>query len=62
MNDTQITMLLVATLCFLLILYVLRRRAAVRHAKEQEAPSGSETVSYATGRDETQWRRAYSRS
>ena len=62
MNETQITMLLVATVCFLLILYVLRRRAAVRHAEEEAATSQRETVSYDTGRDESQWRRAYSRS
>lgn len=61
MNEIQITTLLVGIVCFLLILYVLRRRAAARQEMEDMVETGSDTVSYDTGRDEQTWRRAYSR-
>ena len=61
MNEIQITALLVAGVSMLIGIRAYRRHTATkRDIAEMNEPKGK-TVSYATGRDETQWRRAYSR-
>ena len=61
MTEIQITALLVAGVAMVIGYRAYRRHRATKHdIEEMNAPEGK-TVSYATGRDESQWRRAYSR-
>lgn len=61
MNEIQITALLVAFVAILIGIRAYRRNTAdKRDMAEMENPAGK-TVTYETGRDEAQWRRAYSR-
>ncbi len=61
MNEIQLTALLVAFVAILIGLRAYRRHtSAKRDMAEMNEPKGK-TVSYATDRDEAQWRRAYSR-
>lgn len=62
MNELQITASLIGVVVLLIGLRAVRRKAAAeREEKELEIKNNS-SVSYDTGRDESQWRRAYSRS
>lgn len=61
MTEMQITTLLVGAVFLLLVVYLLRRRSAARREILSEKEMPEKTVSYETGRDERQWRRAYSR-
>ena len=61
MTEVQITTLLAGIVCFLIILRVLRHRAAQREEMEDFEVVEKPSVSYDTGRDERSWRRAYSR-
>lgn len=61
MTEVQITTLLAGIVCFLIIVRVLRHRAAVRRDMEEFEEAEKRSVSYDTGRDERSWRRAYSR-
>lgn len=61
MTEMQITALLVAFVAIVIGIRAYRRHTATkRDMAEMNEPRGK-TVSYATGRDEAQWRRAYSR-
>ena len=61
LNEVQITALLVAFVAFLIAFRAYRRNVAEQREEEAHERKKSEGVSYDTGRDETQWRRAYSR-
>ena len=61
MNEFQITASLIGVVVLLIGLRALRRKAAAER-EEKELEISNSAVSYETGRDESQWRRAYSRS
>jgi hypothetical protein len=62
MNEFQITAALIGVVVLLIGLRAVRRKAAVEREEKEREISGKSGVSYSTGRDESQWRRAYSRS
>ncbi len=61
MTEVQITVTLVGLVAILIGLRAYRRRAKTIEEMEDDLPAPKKSVSYATGRDESQWRRAYSR-
>ncbi len=58
MNELQITASLIGVVVLLIGLRALRRKAAVEREQKEAEISGKDAVSYDTGRDESQWRRA----
>lgn len=62
MNEIQITVSLIAIIVLLIALHAVRRKAAAEREAEEQEVARKNAVSYETGRDESEWRRAYSRS
>ncbi len=61
MTEVQITIVLVILVCAVIALRAFRRIRAVKREEELFYKTEPEKgVSYDTGRDESQWRRAYS--